>query len=47
MWISWSRSGWSCHDERLGNCNKLVLDFEEHDSKASCSLDPIPANPSV
>ena len=31
MWISWSRSGWLCHDERLRNCNKPMLDLEKHD----------------
>ena len=25
MYISWSRSGWSCHDEGLENCYKLII----------------------
>ena len=33
------QSGWSCHDERLENCNQLVLDFEEHDE--SCYSSPV------
>ena len=38
MWISWSRSGWSRHDERLGNCNKPMLNFEKHDESCYSSL---------
>ena len=39
MLISWSWSGWSCDDERLGNCNKLMLGFEKHDE--SCYTSPV------